>query len=59
MVTWIKSFLGDSLVENPPDNAGDAGDIGLIPWSRRYAGEGNGNLLPGTLTWEIPWTEEP
>ena len=26
-----------------PDNAGDAGDIGLIPWSRRYAGEGNGN----------------
>jgi len=43
MVTRIKGFLGDSVVENPPDNAGDAGDIGLIPWSRRYAGEGNGN----------------
>ena len=45
VVTWIKDFLGDSVVENPLDNAGDTGDIGLIPRSRRYTGEGNGNPL--------------
>ena len=36
------SFLGDSVVKNPPANAGDAGSIlGL----GRYAGKGNGNPL--------------
>ena len=30
-------------VKNLPANAGDAGDSGLIPGSRRSPGEGNGN----------------
>ena len=33
------------VVKNPPANAGDAGDSGLIPGSRRAPGEGNGNPL--------------
>ena len=31
-----------------------AGDLGSIPESGRFPGEGN-----GSLTWEVPWTEEP
>ena len=44
------------MVKNPPANAGDAGDMGLIP--------GSGDLLEkemathsSILAWEIPWTE--
>ena len=33
------------LVKNPPANAGDPRDMGLIPGSGRSPGEGNGNLL--------------
>ena len=33
-------FPGDSMVRNPPANAGDAGSIS---GSRRSPGEGNGN----------------
>ena len=33
------------LVKNPPANAGDAKDEGLIPGWGRYPGEGNGNSL--------------
>ena len=36
-------FPGDSVVKNPPANAGNAGDMGLIPRSGRYPGEINGN----------------
>ena len=36
------SFLGGSVVKNPPANAGDAG---LIPGWGRCPGEGNGNPL--------------
>ena len=36
----MMAFPGGSVVKNPPANAGD---MGLIPGSRRYAGEGNGN----------------
>ena len=32
-------------VKNPPANAGDAGDTGLIPGLEKYLGEGNGYLL--------------
>ena len=35
-------FPGGSVVQNLPTNAGD---MGLILGSRRYPGEGNGNLL--------------
>ena len=33
------------VVQNPPANAGDIRDTGLIPGSGRSPGEGNGNLL--------------
>ena len=36
---------GDSGVKNLPPNAGDAGDMGLIPGLGRFPGEGNGNPL--------------
>ena len=38
------------MVKNLPANAGDTGDAGWIPGSRRSPGEGNGNppvFLPG------------
>ena len=38
----IPVLPGGSLVKNLPANTGDAG---LIPGSRRYPGEGNGNPL--------------
>ena len=39
------SFLGDSVVKNPPANARDTGDVGSIPGSGGSPGEGNGNPL--------------
>ena len=33
------------MVKNLPANAGDIGDVGLIPGSGRSPGEGNGNSL--------------
>ena len=38
-------FLGSAVVKNPPANAGDAGNVGLIPESGRSPGVGNGNPL--------------
>ena len=38
-------FPGGSVVKNPPANAGDAGDVGLILGSGRSPGGGNGNPL--------------
>ena len=46
------------MVKNPPVNAADAGDAGLIPGSGRSPGEGNGNPLQYPCL-ENPWTEEP
>ena len=47
-------FHGSSVVNNPPANAED---MGSIPGSGRYSGEGKGNHS-STLAWEITWTEE-
>ena len=33
------------MVKNPPVNAGDLRDVGLLPGSGRSPGEGNGNPL--------------
>jgi len=38
-------FPGGTVVKNLPANAGNAGDMGLIPGSGRSPGEGNGNPL--------------
>ena len=34
-----------TVVKNPPANAGDTGNMNLIPGLGRSAGEGNGNPL--------------
>ena len=46
------------MVKNPPANAGDTGDVSLIPESGRYPG---GGLLGefSSIAWRIPWIEEP
>ena len=41
----LECFPGGSVVKNPPSNAGDTGDVGLIPESGRFPGEANGNPL--------------
>ena len=48
------------MVKNLPADAGDAGDVGLIPRLRRYPGVGNGNplqysLLENPMDRGIPW----
>ena len=54
-LTLKEGFSGGLVVKNLPPNAGD---VGLIPGSGRFRGEGNGNPLQYSC-WEIPWTEEP
>ena len=46
------------MVKNPPANAEDTRDVGLIPGSGRSLEEA---LATGSsiLAWRIPWTEEP
>ena len=51
-------FPGDSVVKNPPVNAGDIGDVGSIPGLGKSPGEGNGTHS-SILAWRIPWTAEP
>ena len=42
---FMLGFPGGTLVKNVFANAGDTGDLGLIPRLVRYPGEGDGNLL--------------
>ena len=46
------------LVKNLSASAGDAKDLGSIPWLGRSPGEGNGNHS-SILAWKISWVEEP
>ena len=41
--------MHNGVVQDPPANAGDTGDVGSILGLGRSPGRGNGN----------PWTEEP
>ena len=45
------------LVKNPPANAGDTGDVGLIPGEGRSLGGEHGNSS-SILVWRIPQAEE-
>ena len=45
------------MVKNPPVNAGNIRDLGLIPVSGKSPGEGNGNPFQ-YRAWRIPWTEK-
>ena len=42
---YIYGFPGGSVVKNPPADAGNAGDVGLIPGSQKFPGGENGNPL--------------
>ena len=46
------------MIKKLPANAGDIGDTGLISGSERYNLEKMA-IHPSSLTWKIPWTEEP
>ena len=48
----LRGLPDDSVVKNPPANAGD---LGLIPGSGRSLGGGHGTHH-SILAWEIPWT---
>ena len=41
----MEVFPSGAMVKNPPANAGDARNVGLIPGSGRSPGVGNGNLI--------------
>ena len=43
MHAWASQVV--LVVKNPPANAGNKRDVGLIPGSGRSSGEGNGNPL--------------
>ena len=51
-------FPGDSVVKNPPTNAGYIKDRGLIPGEGRSSGGGHGNPHQYSCL-ENPMTEEP
>ena len=46
------------MVKNPSANAGDAGDLGLIPRSERFSLEEEMATHSSILAWKIPWSEE-
>ena len=52
---YLTNCPGDSVVKNPPTNAGDSGST---PGSGKSPGEGNGTHS-SILVWETPWTEKP
>ena len=54
-----EAFPGAPEVKNPPANAGDLRDAGLIPESGRCPGGGNDNPHCSILAWRILQTEEP
>ena len=43
VIIYRTDFLGGAVVKNPPANAGDARNVGLIPGLGRFPGGGNGN----------------
>ena len=54
-LTVLEGIASGSVVINLPVNAGD---VGFIPGSGRFPGEGNGNPFQFYCL-EIPWTEGP
>jgi len=53
-----EAFQAVLVINNPPVNAGDRRDAGLIPGSGKSPGGGHSHPLQ-FLAWRIPWTEEP
>ena len=50
-------FPSVSVVKNPPTNARDTRDMGLIPWLGRSPGGGKEEIVihSSILVWRIPW----
>ena len=55
--TYTYGFLGGTVVNNLPANAGGTKDTNSIPEPRRCLGGRNGTYL-SILARKIPWTEE-
>ena len=53
-----RDFPGGAMVKNPPANAGDARNVGLIPGSEDPL-EKEMAIHSSTVVWKIPWMEEP
>ena len=46
------------MIKNPPADAGDIEDTGLVPGREDPLEEGMGTYS-SILAWRIPWTEQP
>ena len=55
---WSVALSDGTVVKNPPENAGDARDMGSIPGWGRSPGERNDNPLQYSCL-KMPWTERP
>ena len=53
-ITWAS--LGGSVVKNLRVNAGDAGDMGLIPELERPPLEEEMTTHSSIIAWKSPWT---
>ena len=51
LFTRTRNFPGGAVVKNPPANARDARDAGLILGLGRFSGVGNGNPLMESKRW--------
>ena len=56
MIALIWAFPGGSVVKNLPVDAGDTGDLGLIPGAPL---EKEMVTHSSIFAWGIPWTQEP
>ena len=54
----MPDFSGGSVIKNPPVDAGDLGDVGLMPGSG-ISPAGGSRSYSSILAWKISWTEEP
>ena len=52
-------FPGGTRGKEPPVNARDIRDVGLIPGSQEDPLEEGMTTHSSILPWRIPWTEEP
>ena len=55
--SFIKKVVNIVCGSDGKASAYNVGDLGLIPGSGRFPGEGNGNPRQYS-SWKIPWTEE-
>ena len=58
-VKCTKGFPSGLVGKESACNAGDTGDVGLIPRSGRFPGGRGMVILSSILAGKVPWTEEP